>query len=496
MNKLFYQQFFLIVLTQAEEVWKTVYSEFFSDSKWDTSGWQTSNIYGDPFSFCADQKLFGGYYVFGPSSLLSSHLKLPPHYSVKFSLKLWKQFTRPEGQDICGIRHYLAMDFSIPLSFTLEQHYSQSLVLIMTSNVNEYYNEAWGIQDFKIEILDCPQGCQFCQDQTSDCKFWSNIASYWQTSINSEGWQIDNTQPLISSICAGIEIAGGTNILQQGQNIKKLIDIVPSHFKVQIILKLWVIGNWDGENFILKIDDQIENSFPLFIQTPLKVECGTQQKVNITNIAVNALHTSHQIQLEMKTNQQIQKVAYWGVQSFDLYVAKCSIGCKECIGELGIQCSSCYKKWLYLDNQCTPVPPLECAHMRIQQSYGLQVDYMNSFHLYIDELDENFRGIGQTNLVLDQSISSITLQIYVQCQEQMKIESYFRGCGSFNPEQLSSLNYCPDKSNTLFQNAIFLEVLEYEKELIINIQERKLEIFQISVVNETETEILLIKIEF
>ncbi|CAD8120199.1 unnamed protein product [Paramecium sonneborni] len=504
---------FLFVKAQDEEAWKSVYVAF-SEKNWDDQGWIVNYIYGDKFNQCGSQKLFGGYGSFGYSTMVSKYFfSLPIHYSIKVSLIFYKidswdsqyfqinidnevyirAFGPQEGGNACGAGYG---DLAVPISFTI-QHHSKSLVVMMAASLDEHpTNESWGFCKFEIQILACPEGCQYCQDSTSDCQFWNYLASFWQTSFNSEGWSTDNNEPLASSICGGIEILGGTSVLLQGQKIEISLDNLNLHYEVQIVFKLWVIGNWNQELFTLLIDDQIASNFTVKTGGYLNFECGFYQQVKIINCDINASHSAPQIKLAMKTQKIISKNAFWGLQSFDLFTAECPQGCAECYGYQKNQCSKCKKKWVLLSDGCIPLPPIECAQVRISQLNDFQENLENSLEIYFDELERNFKEIGQTNFILKETISNISFSIYVKCKEKLNITSFFRNCEKCQSDQYSFSNQCSDKSNTLIFTATFMQAVKYEKELLITISEQQLEMHQLLQVNEIDEYVLILKINF
>ncbi|CAD8052103.1 unnamed protein product [Paramecium primaurelia] len=100
----------------------------------------------------------------------------------------------------------------------------------MTSTLDQIVkDESWGFQDVKIEILKCLKDYQ-----TSQCYFWINVESYWNSQSNSEGWMINGNQPLTSSLYNFMQIAGGFGILYTGYRIEKIIELLPPHFMIQI----------------------------------------------------------------------------------------------------------------------------------------------------------------------------------------------------------------------------------------------------------------------
>ncbi|CAD8178192.1 unnamed protein product [Paramecium pentaurelia] len=468
-----------------------------------TASWFINDFYGCQISNCKEYDIFGEFGVFGETKLPSLNLKLLRHYSLRISFKFWKidywnvdpfyltedndeqtsQLFEGQGSNFCGSGGSQNKELPVPLIVTTEP---QSLVFQMTSNLDEdTYYESYGFRDFIIEILECPEGFLFCQDYISDWKILNNIASYWLNSISSEGWLIDNNQQFSSS---------GSNILHQGQIMKKFIQNVPKHFKIKIILKLWVMGVKQNLNFIFKIDEQVQ-FININALSQQNIGCVNSQLVNINNITINNDHSSPEIRLEMYTENNQPQSRFWVVQSFDLYVAQCSIGCEDCNGGLETQCNNCFKKWGFLDGKCIPAPPLEYTNIRIYQSQGLKANFINSFQLYIEELDQTITEIGQKKLIIDKSITFCSFLISVECQEKIKIESLFRNCNQCDNAQISFSNYCLHESNIINFSVIFADTIQSEKELIINISQTKLEILQVIISNDIETEVHILKIE-
>ncbi|CAD8209024.1 unnamed protein product [Paramecium octaurelia] len=517
MKLLIYLIQLMIYWGESQPTWKVIY-----DSKnWESLGtqqvkqsWHYSHVYGGPFSYCGDARLFGGYSVFGKSSLVSSSLTLPTHISVKITFDFWKidswdsesflylfdnyvasqSFAGFQGLDICGITGTIYREYVETITTTLSPHLSSSLVLFMTSDLNSSADdESWGFNNFKIEIEECPEGCTFCQDSTISCNQWINFASYWPSSNESDVWQIDNNQPLGYSKCASLEIAGGIDKLFKGQSISNLIQNLPTHFKVHIVVKLWVIGIWNQEAFYLNIDNQSKYSTQIY-SLDSNFQC-TEHQVKIINIDVNAYHTSQEIDIKMKSVKNLEENAYWGVSSFNLYVAKCSIGCEECNWDEAYKCIRCIKKWGSLNSECIPAPPLECSFVRINDIFRLKTNSINLFELTINELDLVMTEIGQKQLFVDDIISNISIQVQVQCQQNMEISSFFRNCNECQSEEYSFINQCTSQSNILIYNAIFIQVVESEKELLITMSQQKIEIIQVSIINDVETQVSILKIE-
>ncbi|CAD8122331.1 unnamed protein product [Paramecium sonneborni] len=359
-----------------------------------------------------------------------------------------RSFSGLEGMQICGeMSNIDSLDENIMFNISLANHNSQSLVLIMTSTLDEpAINESWGVSGIRIEIQECAKDCVFCTDNTSLCSIWMRVASYWNTTlITSDGWQMNNNQPLTISECVGIKIVGGFN-LQKGSKIYKIIESIPSHYKIKILFKLWTIGEWQNEQFIIMIDDKPIFQIPILSDNFIFSKCQSQ-KVKITNIDTLLFNQAKTINLSMKTENLINDLAYWGVQSFDFFIVKCSNG------------------WILIDIGCIP-SPLECSQVRITQYFNQQIDLvdsMNSFKIQSDEIAQIIEDIGENQFIIDEAVSSITFQIQVKCQEKQIVKSFFRNCDSCNQEQYKFSNQCRNQSNTLIYYATFLQITEYKR---------------------------------
>ncbi|CAD8147443.1 unnamed protein product [Paramecium octaurelia] len=273
MKVIFYLACFTSALAQD---FKIIFTAF-EGSNWNDKEWFYSDIYGGIFGYCENEMLFGGHYVFGANSLASRQFILPPHYNVKIQLRFWKidswdgeffqliadhyvkifQFWPNDGGDYCGRGKKGNNDQVVDIEFSI-QHYSQLFALIMTSSLDEHaYNvivlrqqESWGVSRFKLSILECFVGCLSCEDSTSSCLIWSSLASYWQTQMNEDGWLINGNQIVGFSYCGGIQIVGGTSILRQGDSLEKTLKDLPNHYQIQIVVKIWALGDWSNENLI------------------------------------------------------------------------------------------------------------------------------------------------------------------------------------------------------------------------------------------------------
>ncbi|CAK62206.1 unnamed protein product (macronuclear) [Paramecium tetraurelia] len=436
MKIIFYFACFTIAFAQD---FKTIFTAFVG-SNWNDQEWFYSDIYGGIFGFCENEQLFGGHYVFGKNSLASRQFILPPHYYVKIQLRFWKidswdgevfqliadqkvysrQFWPNEGGDFCGRGKKGNNDLLVNIEVSIE-HNSQLFALIMTSNLDEhaYYvqvvfrqQESWGINWFELSILECFLGCLSCEDSTSSCLIWSSLASYWQTQMSDDGWLTNGGQIGGSNICGGLLIVGGTSILMQGQSLEKTLKDLPIHYLIKFVFKIWAIGEWEYEKLELQVDNQVWMSESIQNNNPVPFDCGIKQKVSIVNTHTINNHTQNEMNIVIKSNQSSQKPAFWVIQSLDIYIAECSIGCQECFGTEPTMCTKCIKKWGFYQNQCIIAPPIECANVRIVQFKDQNINNPDTFQITIDEVNQNSIDKGQQKLFVSSSISTLTFKFW------------------------------------------------------------------------------------
>ncbi|CAD8059213.1 unnamed protein product [Paramecium primaurelia] len=362
----------LIYIAMAQEQWETIYTSFNGNNPNDAEGWIVSNNYqGNLFTKCNGVTLFGGYYAFGNKAIVSKLFKLPPHYQLKITFQFWKidswdnesvyliaedykwsqDYIYYQGTQLCGSYSRYWNEMSQLITFVIN-HNSESLVFIMTTNLDQYPDdESWGIRDFSIQILRCPQGCLYCQDNDyNNCYYWIGLSSLWHESIEVDGWikNNNNMQPTIDK-CVSFDIIK----LAPNDKLEKIIENLNAHYKMQVQLQIWKIDSWNNEMFILEIDDQIYNQ-TILESTGIYNICGSNGLENIINIAITLPHSLYKCKITMRTNHNsITTNAYWGIRAFNIYLAKCITGCDQCLGPLKTECTVCSSGWVFYKNICT-----------------------------------------------------------------------------------------------------------------------------------------------
>ncbi|CAD8190167.1 unnamed protein product [Paramecium pentaurelia] len=365
-----FSQWFLlkIIQLQAENQFEIVYTAF-SEGNFNKEGWLIEVPHSTTlFQKCGNETMFGGFSTFSSDTLITQNSSLPPHYQVKVSFKYWKidswndewvyiffddklkkeKFNLTEGYHVCGLfgEDYLEKNVTFQIQMI---HSSKFIFIIITSNLDQNaQNESWGINDFKIEILKCPNGCMYCQDDILPYDFWIHFKSFWITPSEFDEWKIDSNSTLSSSVCASLNIAGGYLKLGSNQTVQSTIFNLTSHFIVQVEFKIWLFGNWEVDQFILKLDNQ-ELLNEHLNQSAHEIKCqGIKQNVSILNFRDQMNHSQSSMGITFATLSNSTQNKYWGINAFDLYIGKCSINCEQCYGPGYQQCTACIKIGYFL----------------------------------------------------------------------------------------------------------------------------------------------------
>ncbi|CAD8142259.1 unnamed protein product [Paramecium pentaurelia] len=151
---------------------------------WFIAGASTQNY----ITVCSEQKILGGYYKFGMGTavqqLFMSHLiiKLELNQQNFWKLGCWEnkifyiiidelvqkyQFGCLQGTSQCG---YSYRDLQSPIKIIIP-HQSETLVILFKTNVNNWKNEFWSVNNFYLDILKCVPESLLCNENSSDiCK--------------------------------------------------------------------------------------------------------------------------------------------------------------------------------------------------------------------------------------------------------------------------------------------------------------------------------------
>ncbi|CAK93038.1 unnamed protein product (macronuclear) [Paramecium tetraurelia] len=486
----------------------------------DSSGWWiiSGNYNGLQLSTCDGSRLFGGFNAFAANTIISKHFSLPSHYQIKVSFELWKidswddetififvddnlttrKYLPNAGIELCGVgENYAWYEIAVPITIQM-YHSSETLMVIMTTNLDEPpATESWGLRDFKLQVVKCPSGCQYCSDNDyNNCYQWIGIISLWHESILLDGWmKNDNFQPATSQ-CVTFNLVGGYLNLAPNDKLETIIDLsLHSHFQVQITVQLWKIDIWNNENFQLLVDDQIQNQAVLSTTGTYSI-CGSTGQENIYNIVVNLPHTSSSCKITMQTNHNVATTnAYWGIRAFNIYLAKCQNGCDECVGPLKTEFTVCSSGWEFYDNICTNSSPMLGITIRITQIKDPKSHERIPMEINLLETNQQIVTQGTFTYTINNNISILNIRVYAKCYPNKKMKSYFIKCFECQPQnQYQFQHYCYGAINSIIYNARFQQTTGSEQELIINTSDTECSIYQVVNVGSELLQIKLLEI--
>ncbi|CAD8213349.1 unnamed protein product [Paramecium pentaurelia] len=509
-----------IVLLNAENNFEIIYTAF-SEDNFDKEGWHLQNSYSTTlFRKCGNETVFGGFSAFS-NTLITYNSSLPPHYQIYASFLFWKIdswnkeekecvliyfddklkkecFSVEQDYQLCGT--FSEADFDKKVIFDIQMiHSSKNIFIIITSNLNQgAENESWGINNFKIEILKCPKGCVYCQDDIMLCDFWIHVKSFWQTPSEFDGWKIDDTKTLSPSVCAGLNIAGGYPNLKVNQTIENTIFNLSSHFNVQVEFKLWLFGIWKDDQFILKLDDyELLNEH--INQSAHLINCGgIQQNVTLINLRAQMNHSQSSMKITFKTQSNSTLIKYWGINAFDLYIGKCSINCEQCYGPGYKECTACIQDWVIFKGECiyyNKIPPLTCNHISIVQQLQNISNNIHQIQLKSDQIGQETLKLGENEIEFDLNMSIFNLEIQAQCQKNIyiynSIQIYIR---CYNQQQYIFTFSCQENLPTIILKTNLHQKFEQTKQFLLNLNKTSVELYQLVIMEYQQTQLLILSL--
>ncbi|CAD8187217.1 unnamed protein product [Paramecium octaurelia] len=507
----------LRVIQNAESQFYPLYTVF-SDKNYNNEGWQVKSSYGTTlFTQCDNQTLFGGFNTFGKSTLITYNSSLPPHYQIIISVKIWKidswndewiymlldekiikqQYPIGEGSRICGIP-----DEDEVFSYEVQMiHTNKFIFIIITSTLDQAANnESWGISDFKIEIMQCPKGCNYCFDDLNQCDYWINLKSYLQTPSEFNQWKRDDNTTISSSICAGFNITGGQHILGVNQTAQNIIFDLPPHFQALVELKLWLFDNWLNETFILKLDDLQLLEEPLNQSGP-PINCGSLTlKVAFINLRAQTSHSQDSMKITFATKSNSSNMKYWGVNAIEVYVAKCSINCQSCLGPGAKQCTACIQDWILFKGQCIhydKIPPLTCGYIKIVQKLKQISNNINQIQFKSDLIAQETLKLGENEIEFDSTTPVLNFEIQARCPQNLRIHNSIHSYIRCNNQQIYMFTRsCQNNSTSFIFQINFYQKFEQIKQFILKLSETSVELYQLVILDYQLTKILTFSLNF
>ncbi|CAD8058030.1 unnamed protein product [Paramecium primaurelia] len=278
-----------------------------------------------------------------------------------------------QDYQLCGIFDVDEYDKNVIFAFQ-KIHFSKNIFIKITSNLDQgAENESWDIV--------MPKRMYDCQDNMIPCDFWIHVKSFWQTPCEFDGWKIDDNQTLSSSVCAGLNIAGGYPNLRLNQTVENSIFNLSSHFNVQVEFQFWLFGNWLDDQFILKLDDyELLNQH--INQSAHFINCGgIKQNVSFINLRAQMNHSQSSMKITFTTQSNSTLNKYWGINTFDLYIRKCSNYCEKCNGPGDKQCTACIKNWVIFKEECILLQQNSSLKLRLYQLSLITIQYFKQYSL-------------------------------------------------------------------------------------------------------------------
>ncbi|CAD8167852.1 unnamed protein product [Paramecium pentaurelia] len=392
-----------------------------------------------------------------------------------------EKFWGSQGSFICnngGISYYVR---SASLNYIHESHTSQSLVLLMTSNLDEDpNNESWDFEISKLRLWNVLKVAYFAMIIYLIANFGIILYHIGKIQLTQRDGQLITLNNLLQVFVLVFRL----QVELIFQNKDKVLKNSSKMFKT--LQNLYSFQTLESQNFNLKIGEQIWQVGQDAL-SQLIIGCVNSQLVNINNLVLNIDHSSPEIELVMQTENNQPQNAFWGLNV--QLVVKIVMEDQK-LNAIIVQKNGDFQMvnvFLLLHQN---ILILESINHKVQKK-----NFINSLQLYIEELDQTITEIGQKKLIIDKSIIFSSFLISVKCQEKIKIDSFLRNCNQCDNAQISYSNYCLNQSNIVNFSVIFADIVQSEKELIINILQTKVEILQVILLNNIETEVYILKIE-
>ncbi|CAD8123956.1 unnamed protein product [Paramecium sonneborni] len=328
---------------------------------------------------CSGIVIFGGYENFGVKSTLSkSFINIAPHYKIMIKFTFWKidlwdndefyikiddkeikkiAFQKTDGIELCGKSNTSGYGEKIVAVEILQKHSNPSIKISFSSSLTKDSNiQSWGIRDFFLFSAQCTKFCDECvgnaENECTKCHpthtlsngkclnknewYISSKEFFDQESFQKiEGWnfqEIDpnGPNPPITK-CFDMYLIGGYQSFGKKTTVTKKFTL-PKHDYIRIIVTIYKIDNWDGEELSIFINQEEQWTQFLGWNDPPQTDiCGNQNnnwKERIIKIDKIITHTSPELIFDIRsTLQKEANEASWGFREFLLLYSPL----KECI---------------------------------------------------------------------------------------------------------------------------------------------------------------------
>ncbi|CAD8215397.1 unnamed protein product [Paramecium octaurelia] len=208
----------------------------------------------------------------------------------------------------------------------------------------------------------------------------------------------------IDSFCDSNRIFGGYNCVHYHSFILKTFMLQP-HYKLRIKFRFWRIDQWNGDRFVVYVDN-IEKHNQIYYSSSSSFNLCGDSNINDDTFLLD-LNTYHQ---SPTATILIWGEEWWGISEFQLFIEKCPDGCDSC------DQNGCFNQILYVQFFITK------SFTQVDFNEGwLSSDYYlyNYFFNSADYTNHQFVSLSSTKTIdlathnaVSVSLKIITINIY------------------------------------------------------------------------------------
>ncbi|CAD8148553.1 unnamed protein product [Paramecium pentaurelia] len=289
------------------QMWVPVSSSWIKNVEAD--GWNvkgSSNVIKT--STCAGIPIVGGPGNFGNNvSIQKIFDKLVPHYRIKVIAQFWKIDNWDNDNAVLYIdnqekwkqnvaqvedKEFFICDKITPggvdgtekiinVNFESPHNYGAALVKWTATTKKSSKQASWGIRQFQLYVAQCSSNCATCTGPSAeDCTAcvspyilldpedgngsgcilkgdWVEFTSEFQGSswTPNPDWKVSDGKngPDFTSTCGEFKFFGGYEKTGKDAKISRKFNL-PAHKRIRIAFEAWKIDNWNGEDYIVKVD--------------------------------------------------------------------------------------------------------------------------------------------------------------------------------------------------------------------------------------------------
>ena len=170
-------------------------------------------------------------------------------------------------------------------------------------------------------------------------------------SPSTSGWSYACT-----SSCNGQVIIGGYGCYGTGAATEKTYTGLPVHNRLNIEWDAYIIDSWDGENYILAVNNVVKYSQSFYYGSFYYNYCGNSYADTMIPLSVGPIIVPAATSVQLKFYSTLDE--YSTSESFGFKNIKitmwlvCHSACATCFGELISECYSCTNGYYLKGNTC------------------------------------------------------------------------------------------------------------------------------------------------